>query len=214
MARRVSFAFGLAAAVCLLRVGTGCSTPDSLTGNPDAGEDANGAASDAGGDGATRADTAGNDASVVACTGVQDCSGLFFAASSVYCCTGEVCVPDTPDDCTDANAQLIQASSYDQSCKTDSDCVAVFEGNACYPAALNCQDRAAINMGSYAQYQADIAKTRAASCYAPGDCTVQFGPCCRSGSCQMGAQCPSGLVPTRDAAVEADADAGSEQVRY
>jgi hypothetical protein len=87
-------------------------------------------------------------------------------------------------DCTDANAQIIQASNYDQSCKTDSDCVAVAEGNACSPGFRNCPT-ATINVGDMAKYNADVAMTNAALCSAPGDCLDESGPCCHGGACVM-----------------------------
>jgi hypothetical protein len=127
----------------------------------------------------------------VACSSGYDCSSLFTSApsSSVPCCTDEVCRLEPYDDCTDANAQLIQASNYDQSCTTDTDCVAVAEGNFCYPGAGNCPN-AAISKSANAQYQADTAKTRAASCYAPGNCGTGPGPCCLGGTCSFSLQCP------------------------
>jgi hypothetical protein len=156
-------------------------------------------------------DEAGDDGSVVtACATAQDCSGLFFSSSSPACCTDHACTVDTPDDCTDANMQLIEASNYDQTCTADSDCVAVGEGNFCYAGSLNCQNSAAINKSAYAQYEADIAKTRGASCFAPDNCTLQFGPCCQSGTCQMGSQCPSPVMYEGDAAVDTGADAASD----
>jgi hypothetical protein len=133
----------------------------------------------------------------LACASRFDCSSLspLFAPSSdqnlVPCCVDNVCKLETYDgDCTDANGQIIQASNYDQSCTMDSDCVGVAEGNFCYPGATNCAT-ATINKSANAQYQADVAKTRAASCYAPGNCGAEFGPCCVSGMCQVGSQCGS-----------------------
>lgn len=131
----------------------------------------------------------------VACASRFDCSSLspLFNPSSdqnlVPCCVDNVCRLETyDDDCTDASAQIILASNYDQSCTTDTDCVGVAEGNFCYPGATNC-GTATINKSANAQYQADVAKTRAASCYAPGNCGGNFGPCCVSGMCQVGSQC-------------------------
>jgi hypothetical protein len=68
---------------------------------------------------------------VTTCTSAQDCMPLYFASNSAYCCMDNACVADQPGYCTDANVQLIQASNYDQSCRSDADCVAVTEGNAC-----------------------------------------------------------------------------------
>jgi hypothetical protein len=132
-------------------------------------------------DGTTPADV--NARTDVACASAHNCRSISQASFSTVCCTDNACTLDTPGSCTDANVQLIQASSYDQSCTADRDCVWVLQGNACHP--LDCRDPGAINMGSYAQYQSDLSKTRAASCVAPqGDCP-QFGTCCRSGSCRM-----------------------------
>jgi hypothetical protein len=140
----------------------------------------------------------------IACTTGSDCSSLFSAepssGSSVPCCMDKVCRLEPYDDCTDASAQLIQASNYDQSCTTDKECVAVAEGDFCSPGAGNCGN-AAINMSSYAQYQADVAKTRAASCYAPGSCGGGAGPCCSAGKCLLGSQCAPAVLPGDAAAL-------------
>jgi hypothetical protein len=61
------------------------------------------------------------------------------------------CVLNPPSDlCPDANAQLIQASNYDQTCALDSDCVAISEGSGCSAGDFNCPS-AAIRKGAYAQ---------------------------------------------------------------
>ena len=133
----------------------------------------------------------------IACTTGSDCRSLFSAeplsGSSVPCCTDKVCRFEPYDDCTEANAQLILASNYDQSCMTDKECVAVAEGNFCSPGAGNCGN-AAIRMNAYAQYQADVAKTRAASCFAPGNCGSETGPCCSAGKCLLGSQCAPAVL--------------------
>jgi hypothetical protein len=123
------------------------------------------------------------DAPVVACTRANDCyeKGPF---STVYCCLDKVCAFSNDStsivDCTDADAQLIQASNYDQSCMTDSDCVAVSVGNACYPGFLNCT-LGTINVGAMSQYNADVARTNAGICTALSSCGAEGGPCCVSG---------------------------------
>jgi hypothetical protein len=71
--------------------------------------------------------------------------------TAVAGCTDTSSNPVQPTICTDADVQLIQASSYDQSCTTDSDCIAVGEGNACYPCAIACTS-AAINRSAESQY--------------------------------------------------------------
>jgi hypothetical protein len=54
--------------------------------------------------------------------------------------------------CTDASVELIQASSYDQTCTVDSDCVGIAEGNLCDH--CDCVN-AAINVRDEARYQSD-----------------------------------------------------------
>jgi hypothetical protein len=151
-------------------------------------------------------DASREDASVGACARGGDCFSFAQASDSVYCCTDNVCTPDTPGDCSDANVQLIQASNYDRSCSKDTDCVWMLQGNACHP--IGCGDPAAINMGSYAQYQSDIGKTRAASCDVPQSECPTFVTCCRNGSCGLGATCVAGDAAAHsgdDGAAPADA---------
>ena len=148
------------------------------------------------------------DAPVVACKSANDCYEKGPFPSTVYCCLDKVCVFSNDStsivDCDDADAQLIQASNYDQSCTTDSDCVAVSVGNACYPGFLNCT-LGTINVGALAQYNADVAKTSAALCGVMGDCSVQI-PCCHNGTCQPGSdQC----VPTLPGDAATDAEGGT-----
>ena len=132
-------------------------------------------------------DGEGGDVRPKACASPDDCVPLGFPA----CCMGKTCVLNPPDDlCPDAQVQLVQASNYDQSCKTDGDCIAVAEGNGCDVGAFNCPN-AAINKGAYAQYQSDVAETASALCRAPSGCGAGFGPCCRGGKCQMGSGCSS-----------------------
>jgi hypothetical protein len=125
----------------------------------------------------------------------------------------QACDSDTPGGafcCALAGSCTAKASNYNQSCKVDSDCVAVHEGDLCNLCALNCTN-AAINVSAQAQYMSDLVNTPAAisaqrlAC--TGDCAVQFGPCCVGGTCQMGGQCPAPGVLVRDAAADTGADA-------
>jgi hypothetical protein len=112
--------------------------------------------------------------------------------------------------CTDANVQLIQASSYDQSCKVDSDCVGVAEGNACYPCTVQCQAGGAINRNALASYQSDLSKTigaRGATSVPPCGCPATFYPCCRGGSCHADLECQN-ILPEGDAGADACAPSG------
>jgi hypothetical protein len=145
-------------------------------------------------------------APVIACTSVNDCQ---LPQYPMFSCLDRVCAfsdgTTSIVDCTDAKPQLIEASNYDQSCKTDSDCVAVSEGNACAPGFLNCPSVAS-NVDAMPQYNADVAMTNAAICVWFGDCALSLPPCCRGGTCQTGGQCGPVLQGGTDAA----ADAGAE----
>jgi hypothetical protein len=109
-------------------------------------------------------------------------------------------VADAATSCTDANIQLIQAANYDQSCATASDCIAVGEGNACYPCAIACPT-AAISATAKGKYLSDVAKTRAAQARAFCGCPLAFNPCCRGGSCHADFQCQN-PAPAGDAGAE------------
>jgi hypothetical protein len=188
----------------LLAAAVGCSASKNLGGNPDAGEGRL-ALADA-------ADAGGQDALGGACASPRDCDvffpGGFRSGPAVSCCIDRTCVygQSAVDavPCTDADVQLIQASNYDQSCQTDSDCVAVAEGNFCYAGAPNCPS-AAISKSAYAQYQADVAKTNAAICEAASSCVAEFGPCCQNGVCQT-YDCRFTAMVVGDAAADASAE--------
>jgi hypothetical protein len=103
---------------------------------------------------------------------------------------GSFCCLDPPPECTDANVQMIQASNYDQSCSTVSDCLAVDEGNACFSDCFLACRNAAINVKDAARYDADVAKTLAGrlaggTCF----CPAESGPCCIGGVCRADIQC-------------------------
>ena len=127
----------------------------------------------------------------VACAIPYDCID-FSVGPAVSCCINKACIYGQAAidavPCTDADVQLILASNYDQSCQTDSDCVAAGEGNFCIAGAGNCPS-SAINKSAYSQYQADVAKTNASICRAVSSCGAESGPCCRNGLCQMGTEC-------------------------
>jgi hypothetical protein len=101
---------------------------------------------------------------------------------------GAFCCAASPD------AICIEASSYDQWCTSDQDCVGISSNASCLLCGFNCPN-AAINVDSQGQYLLDTADSTArltslrTAC--TGDCTIQFGPCCVGGMCQMGGQCPA-----------------------
>ena len=96
----------------------------------------------------------------------------------------------------------ILASAYDQSCRADTDCVAVAEGDPCVACAFSCASNAAINEGAVAEYQSDIADTAALAAAVDGGCfttacggtvslSSDWGPFCCSGTCHVGSACSS-----------------------
>ena len=151
----------------------------------------------------------------VGCATPQDCAHITLDAGPVVsCCINKVCIygPAVIDavPCTDADVQLIVASSYDQSCQIDSDCVPVAEGNFCIPSAGVCPSAAAINKSAYSRYQADVAKTNASLCQAVGGCGIEFVACCRRGLCQNGLECSNSASLT-DGGAGADSGDGSPE---
>ncbi len=140
----------------------------------------------------------------VACAIPQDCID-FSVGPAVSCCINKACIYGQAAidavPCTDADVQLILASNYDQSCQTDSDCVAAGEGNFCIAGEGNCPS-AAINKSAYSQYQADVAKTNASICRGVSSCGAESGPCCRRGLCEMGIECSDSSDASSDAVSE------------
>ena len=156
-----------------------------------------GMAGDAGGSGgdagASTPDSAGGAGAVVACTGPDDCIVHIPLGPAVYCCLAGACIygeAAIASTCSDPGGQTIEASNYDQSCTSDSDCAIVAEGDFCVPGANTCP-MATINKSSLARYKADVAKTQAAVCGALASCPSGSGPCCHDGMCQIGIGCPT-----------------------
>jgi hypothetical protein len=90
----------------------------------------------------------------------------------------------------DAGCTEIQASSYDQSCQSDSDCVTVNVGNACAECTFACGTNVgAISVGAMSQYVVDVDKTPAgaADCGCPAEQIIS--PCCRGGQCHADNAC-------------------------
>jgi hypothetical protein len=139
-----------------------------------------------------------DDAAAFTCKAQQDCP--YQDGLQVHCCVDGACIygdQAAATMCTDPNAEFIDASSYDQSCQIDSDCVGVAIGDFCHPNA-GCPN-AAINKAALPRYKADIAKTYGAgSCTALSSCGFYQGPCCRRGICGMNTDCfgaPSDTLP-------------------
>jgi hypothetical protein len=77
----------------------------------------------------------------------------------------------------------IQASDYDQSCSTASDCVGVAEGDSCK--GLFCIDcaNAAINVSAAAQYEAEFKRKVGATIVCP--CPIGITVTCDAGVCGL-----------------------------
>ena len=110
--------------------------------------------------------------------GVAFCANVGLGATSKSCLdvgpSMLCCAVDSDAGCTE-----IQASSYDQSCKGDSDCVTVSVGNACAECIFACGENvSAISIGAMAQYTADVDKTPAgaAECGCPSEQIISVLP--------------------------------------
>lgn len=162
--------------------GAGCSSTSS---NPGAADGAPPAVLDAG---HTECEMAGGQciAGSATCWGEE---GFANCGSGAVCCK----VVFDAGSCTDANAQVVLASSYDQSCMVDSDCVGVSEGNSCQPCDFSCSN-ATINASALAKYTSDTSHFPAVMAVAhgacPSSCGGPVGVCCLSGKCHRGSPCP------------------------
>jgi hypothetical protein len=74
----------------------------------------------------------------------------------------------------------IEASSYDQSCTLDSDCVAVFSGSFCGDHECACEN-SAINVSAQTRYVADLQNDHAPECPCPSPPAVS----CNGGTCGL-----------------------------
>ncbi len=188
MARLLAFGVALVGLISVFAVGAGCTSTSSNPGGSVITPDAQGAAP---------TETAACAAAGGQC--MMD-NGSCAARAVVDCGPSAICCVQTTT-CTDANVQLIQASNYDQSCTTDSDCIAVGEGNACYVCEIECTS-AAINKSAESQYKADVAKTPAAEGGASCGCPEEFGSLLpEAASCHADLQCQNPL-PVADAAAD------------
>jgi hypothetical protein len=99
---------------------------------------------------------------------------LALAGALAFACVGK----SGPAECN------ISASSFDQSCTTDSDCVGVSDGNLCEASCTDCTS-AAIHTSAQAAYQSALAKLS----FSPRVCPCPLVPVyCDHGVC--------GLTPT------------------
>jgi hypothetical protein len=165
MTRGAAWTASLGVAVSAVIAATGCATTSN-------GGAADGAAS------TSTCVEAGGLCGVSACSAVgpQSCGSK-----------GETCCLDSlgPLCAAEAGATPIVASSYDQSCQVDSDCVAIGVGDSCYPCGVVCPGNAAINASSLARYMQDVAASPAGKGGFFCNCPL-YSPssvCCNAGLC-------------------------------
>jgi hypothetical protein len=150
-------------------------------------------------DGGPIASDASADSGAAACVaaGGQCIAGVAFCANVGPGATPASCLDVSPDMlcCAvneDAGCTEIQASSYDQSCNSDSDCVAVSVGNTCAECVFACGENVgAINAAAIGQYSADVAKTPAGIALCGCASEPMHAACCRGGQCHADNACSS-----------------------
>jgi len=76
----------------------------------------------------------------------------------------------------------IQASDYDQSCSTASDCVGIAQGDSCTGLFCNCTN-AAINVSAQAEYEANLNSTVGKVLACP--CPIGATAICDAGVCEL-----------------------------
>jgi hypothetical protein len=200
-------AVGLAVMGLLLAATSGCSSTRTVEGAADASVMTPDAQSDASFDASTCVAEGG------LCAAASTACGAIISSAcgpSEVCCVGPCMV--------DGNEVVIRASSYDQSCSTDSDCIAIATGGTCLPCIILCATTtAAINRAAQPEYMADISGTLAAAAHG-GGCGCPAGglgeACCRGGMCSTDCVAPvlDGAVAETgsDAATDAASDAAAE----
>ena len=90
------------------------------------------------------------------------------------------------DRCGGNAVHIVEAASYDRSCAVDSDCVAIGEGNACEPCALDCPN-AAIARSALWHYQSEVGAAVAPGVRLIGcavSCALPPVACCVEGVCR------------------------------
>jgi hypothetical protein len=106
----------------------------------------------------------------------------------------------------DAACTEIQASSYDQSCATDSDCTVVSVGEPCGTCAFQCEANVgAINVGARDLYTADVRRSEGVvtvPCNCPPPPPDGNVSCCRGGQCHANSECMSSDAGLEDAGAE------------
>jgi hypothetical protein len=82
----------------------------------------------------------------------------------------------------DAASCIVRVSDYDNSCKTDSDCVDAFSGDTCSGPCAGCEN-VTINVSAWLRYRADLARTPFGFCDISCNCPGWGRPQCVDGIC-------------------------------
>ena len=216
-------------AIAALLTDAGCNSTSSNQGAPDAAANAPDAAANASDDGgvdgsldAHPQSDAGADASgptACASAGGQciaddaTCWGMELSGGcgdgGGACCM----VVFDAGSCTEADAQTVDAASYNQACEVDKELAAISEGNSCDPCDFSCVN-ATINAGDLAKYTSDTSGFPAVLAVSRGACASSCGGpvslCCLGGKCHMGSPCPFNVLGGVDAAADTGADAAMD----
>jgi hypothetical protein len=89
-------------------------------------------------------------------------------------------------DTTSGGTCTLEASTYDRTCQTDSDCIAVFLGNLCTDDCMGDCPNAAIRGSEGARYDTDLAAAQARITHASAHCSCALGPAfCKAGACDI-----------------------------
>src|SRR5450432_3685703 len=109
-------------------------------------------------------------------------------ASGRITCTAGVCALEMPSFDAAPNHD-IEAKSYDRTCASVADCMAIIEGTAgCCGFGIACPN-AAINVGALAQYVSDVERATACDvpppCLSPAPETCSGRIACAAGSCAL-----------------------------
>lgn len=115
-------------------------------------------------------------------TGSASCVDGSWACEELACSAdaGAIVADDAGTDGPACDKGTIEASHYDQSCATDADCTAVFEGSLC--GHCLCAN-AAISQAALSSYQSDL--QAAGPPVNVCACKMIPAPVCKSGTCAL-----------------------------
>ncbi len=128
------------------------------------------------------------------CPAVACTDGVWTPAVNSALCTAEAGPP--PGDSSPAPCPSIDGSGFDQSCQSDSDCVAVTAGSFCAGAAQCLCGLDAINVKDQSQYEQQLATLEAQNPPGAGGCMCPYfgSPHCIAHHCAIcggaGPTCP------------------------